>query len=434
MASNGSLKNVSGPKKFGLMMPVKKPSSAPTSTPFGLKPSSSSSSSSSKPTIPKNPSAFHQDSDDELEKDSDDDEANTINEFTKSKKESAASIRAKVNQEVIKAQKATYSSTSAKAKVIQEKAMEEDPNIFDYDGVYDAMKEVEENKRRQRDLGEVDGSGKKKPRYMANLLAAAVNRKIDQARYEDLKSQRERQEEGDMYGDKDAFVTEAYKQKQEELKRLEEEEKKKNAMQKEGDMSIFYRQYLDSLETGAATTLTPEQIKLAAQERERREKEAEEERQERLQAAIKAGEAKINDSNELVDKRALLTRGLNISKSKIRSLQQEKEDEERERQETRERERRRREEEEAEREERRKEAEKRRVKEELARRLREDVERQKVLEEEKLRKAQEEEKLALAAKMAKKATEETVSDAKARYLARKAAMSKSTKLEESDSD
>jgi len=39
--------------------------------------------------------------------------------------------------------------------------------------------------------------------------------------------QKEREEEGDKYKDKEMFVTSAYKEQQDELRRLEEEERKK---------------------------------------------------------------------------------------------------------------------------------------------------------------------------------------------------------------
>jgi len=60
---------------------------------------------------------------------------------------------------------------------------------------------------------------------MDDLMKAAAQRKIEQQRVEDRKIQRERQAEGDAFGDKEMFVTEAYKKQQLELKRLEEEEK-----------------------------------------------------------------------------------------------------------------------------------------------------------------------------------------------------------------
>lgn len=52
-------------------------------------------------------------------------------------------------------------------------------------------------------------------------------RKRDRLRAEDKMVQRERQMEGEEFADKDAFVTPAYLAQQEELRRIEEEEERK---------------------------------------------------------------------------------------------------------------------------------------------------------------------------------------------------------------
>lgn len=62
---------------------------------------------------------------------------------------------------------------------------------------------------------------------MESLLQTAAKRKIEQERIEERKVQKEREKEGDLYGDKEMFVTEAYLKKQEELKKLEEEERRR---------------------------------------------------------------------------------------------------------------------------------------------------------------------------------------------------------------
>ncbi|KAJ3038454.1 hypothetical protein HK097_003163, partial [Rhizophlyctis rosea] len=62
---------------------------------------------------------------------------------------------------------------------------------------------------------------------MEGLMRAAAQRKLDLERADERKAQREREEEGEQFGDKERFVTSAFKQKQEELRRLEEEEKRR---------------------------------------------------------------------------------------------------------------------------------------------------------------------------------------------------------------
>ncbi|KAI8834631.1 coiled-coil domain-containing protein 55-domain containing protein [Chytriomyces cf. hyalinus JEL632] len=388
MASNGSMRNVAGGGfKFGLVKRTAQPAIASKA----VKRSQAAS-------------LF----DDALENSDSDGDSNANNS------------KARVNRDV--SRQMNLAAESAKTLKLKEAALAEDQDIFDYDKVYDSMKEVEEAKKRARHLGDVDDTGRKKARYVGNLLAASLQRKIELERVEDRKVAKERQLEGEEFGDKEAFVTEAYKQRQKELRQLEEEEKRKEALQKTGgDMAVFYRTLLDSHEQiSSANTLTPEQIASAAADRERREQEKKLEQQEVLEDAVKRGELKLNASNEIVDKRALLRSGLNVSRSKIRSINEEKEADDRDRRRAEEE---RRQKEREERERRQIEADKRRAKEEQARRLVEETERQKAEREKKRAEEAEREREEVAKKNARKATEEVVMDARARYLARKKAES-----------
>lgn len=60
---------------------------------------------------------------------------------------------------------------------------------------------------------------------MAQALASAATRKLDRLRAEEKMLERERQAEGDEYEDKEKFVTQAYKDQMEEVRKAEEEEK-----------------------------------------------------------------------------------------------------------------------------------------------------------------------------------------------------------------
>jgi coiled-coil domain-containing protein 55 len=59
------------------------------------------------------------------------------------------------------------------------------------------------------------------------LLTSAATRKLDHLRAEEKMMQREREAEGDMFKDKESFVTQAYKDQMEEVRKAEEEEKKR---------------------------------------------------------------------------------------------------------------------------------------------------------------------------------------------------------------
>ncbi|KAJ3135943.1 hypothetical protein HK100_002256 [Physocladia obscura] len=408
MASNGSMRNVGG-SAGGLK--------------FGLIKRTGVVSGSNQQIATKKPAVFNNDSDEDALNASDSESPQIKNSKSKP---TSSSFRSKAAREI-----QTQSAPNARVEKAKQAALDEDPNIFDYDGAYDSMKEQEEAQRRKRDLGDVDKHGRKKPRYVSNLLAASLQRKIELERVEDRKVAKERVEEGDLYGDKDAFVTEAYKERQKELRRLEEEERRNEALQKTGgDMAQFYRSLLDSHEQiTAGSNLSAKDIAAATAERERREKERASEEKERLEAAINRGEAKINASNEVVDKRVLLKGGLNVSRTKLRVIDEEREADERDRERIREEERQK---EREERERKRVEIEKRRAKEEQAKRLLEETEKQMAESEEKRLQKIAREREDLLQKMVKKSTEAVVLDARARYLARKKAQEQ--QKGEADSD
>ena len=65
------------------------------------------------------------------------------------------------------------------------------------------------------------------PKYIEGLLTTAATRRLDHLRAEEKMMQREREREGDEFADKEAFVTQAYKDQMEEVRRAEEEERKR---------------------------------------------------------------------------------------------------------------------------------------------------------------------------------------------------------------
>lgn len=121
-----------------------------------------------------------------------------------------------------------------------QKALNEDPTIYQYDEVYDDME-------RTKSQSEVSKQKEKKPRYIQNLLKTAERRKKEQEHRIGRMIQKEREAEGDMYADKESFLTSAYRTKLEEFKKMEEEEARMNVLEaigdvtKQQDMSGFYR-------------------------------------------------------------------------------------------------------------------------------------------------------------------------------------------------
>ena len=107
------------------------------------------------------------------------------------------------------------------AKKEIKKALEEDPSVFAYDEVYDDMK--------SEAAGSSEEKSAKKPKYMDNLLKAAELRKREKERREEKMIQKEREQEGDEFRDKEAFVTTAYKEKLIELRETEARERNEAA-------------------------------------------------------------------------------------------------------------------------------------------------------------------------------------------------------------
>ncbi|XP_043495919.1 nuclear speckle splicing regulatory protein 1 [Polistes fuscatus] len=135
-------------------------------------------------------------------------------------------------------------------KLSMQKALKEDPTIYQYDEVYDdigAKNQVKTVKVQER-----------KPKYVHNFLKAAERRKKEQEHRIERMVQKEREAEGTMYADKESFVTSAYRAKLEEFKKMEEEEANMSRLEsigdvtKQQDMSGFYRhlyrQTIDSTE------------------------------------------------------------------------------------------------------------------------------------------------------------------------------------------
>lgn len=122
-----------------------------------------------------------------------------------------------------------------------QKALTEDPTIFQYDEVYDEIEraKVEEKKS--------DKKVERKPKYIQNLLKSADLRKKEQELRKERIIQKEIEEEDAMFPDKERFVTSSYKAKLEEMQKFEKEQENQDRLEsigdvmKQKDMSGFYR-------------------------------------------------------------------------------------------------------------------------------------------------------------------------------------------------
>ena len=199
----------------------------------------------------------------------------------------------------------TNHSTNKHSKTAQDI----DPSIYDYDAIYDSLHAKPASSTAKADT-------EKKPKYMGELLAAAEVRKRDQLRAKEKMLAKERELEGDEFADKEKFVTGAYKRQQEEMRRLEEEEaiKEKEAEERKrregGGMKALYKNILERDEE------KHKEVMKAVEEG--RDKQVVEKKQDKSQEKSEADLAKekgaiINEEGQVVDKRQLLSAGLNAA-------------------------------------------------------------------------------------------------------------------------
>lgn len=152
------------------------------------------------------------------------------------------------------------------ARIIQEDALKEDPTIFQYDEVYDEINTNREEAKKAKST-EVRQS-----KYINKLLVAAEKRKIEYESRVERKVQKEREAEGDKFKDKEVFVTAAYRQKLEAMKKAEEEAQREEYLEsigdvkKQKDLSGFYRHmYEQKLGADKSETKTTENIEPASE-------------------------------------------------------------------------------------------------------------------------------------------------------------------------
>lgn len=134
---------------------------------------------------------------------------------------------------------------------LHKKALEEDPSAFAYDEVYEEMLE-------KKALPVAQDRQERKPRYIQALIEKTKVREREHEIIYERKLAKERSKEDHLFGDKEKFVTGAYKRKlAEQAKWLEEErlrqlrEEREDITKKGGDMSEFYYSLSKNVAFGA---------------------------------------------------------------------------------------------------------------------------------------------------------------------------------------
>ncbi|GAD93089.1 hypothetical protein NFIA_084320 [Paecilomyces variotii No. 5] len=199
-------------------------------------------------------------------------------------------------------------------------AQDLDPSIYSYDAIYDSI-----HKKPEKSTSDAQSSG---PKYMTSLMRSAEVRKRDQMRARDRMLAKEREEEGDEFADKEKFVTAAYKAQQEEIRRLEEEEARREKEEEErrkreggSGMVNFYRDVLARgeerhSEAVKAAEEAAQRVKAGEIKEEDIATDSTQEKSEAQLAAelnAKGAHIVVNDEGQIVDKRQLLTAGLNVA-------------------------------------------------------------------------------------------------------------------------
>ena len=174
----------------------------------------------------------------------------------------------------------------AQAAELHKQALETDAAIFDYDGHFDGFQDSRKQKLKAADDERVE----RKSRYVESLIAKQKEREREHDIIYERRLLKEREKEDHLYGDKDKFVTAAYRKKLEEDRKWLEEEKiadareAKDDVTKKGDLSGFYHNLLSRNEAAGAVAdrsraapEPPGEEELAKRrEKEEREREAEE--------------------------------------------------------------------------------------------------------------------------------------------------------------
>jgi coiled-coil domain-containing protein 55 len=203
-----------------------------------------------KGTRPPTPAAFANDSDDDDDDDDDGDDP--------------VKARARANAEVRRQQEATAAKRArdaANAAATTSAALKEDANAFEYDAVFDDIERSRGHKAKELANERVE----RKSRYIEDLMAKAnARRKENDASYE-RRLLKERLKEDHLYADKDKFVTAAYRAKLKEDAKWLAEEKVRDAMEEEEDvtrrgasaMTAFYSNVLHG-KTSSTGGKTPE--------------------------------------------------------------------------------------------------------------------------------------------------------------------------------
>lgn len=131
----------------------------------------------------------------------------------------------------------TYYSAAKQKKIEKqyEKVLKANATAFDYDGVYEEMQETKQNKVEQQSQARVEAQ--KKSKYIDVMMKKADIRERENDRIRERRLLKERQVEDELYGEKEKFVTSAYKQKLIQQQYWEDEDERMDAIEAAQDVT-----------------------------------------------------------------------------------------------------------------------------------------------------------------------------------------------------
>lgn len=136
------------------------------------------------------------------------------------------------------ARQAASKKSDSKVAEMHAAALAEDPSAFDYDGVYESMAET-------KAAPVAAARANRSSKYIENLLDKAQTRQREQDIVYERRQLKERKVEDHLFGDKEKFVTSAYKKKLQEQQLWQAEQNirdakdEEDAAEKRGNMDGF---------------------------------------------------------------------------------------------------------------------------------------------------------------------------------------------------
>jgi hypothetical protein len=206
-------------------------------------------------------------------------------------------------EEPINTQKQKFQTSQVEQ--LHKDALEQDSEIFDYDSAYDNLKKQQILKKRQ-----IDGEpNMKRAKYMENLINASKQRKKDFELRKETKIQKQREQEIELYGETEQFITSSYLLKQQQDQCEEQKQKLELEQNNSGDVNLFYRNLLNQ-QSEKQPIILGKDSNIVLEKKQK----------------IITTNAVVNDSGEVVDNIQLLKTGLNILNPKPKQTKYKAED------------------------------------------------------------------------------------------------------------